>query len=305
MLLGADVQDAGGTHNPRESGCIVRAYAMGGLRVTVWEEIRDALLSSGRTWLTGGEIASRVRMVNSARSAATVRASVSFYCVNDRSKNSSAGHVYWSNPLLITDDPLLRGKNYRLLSELERAAFLAHPRADLELLGYEELLEWLGSPSGTDALPRPTSAVVTASEQNRAAEWVAEAITRDFSAGTLDLTGRAGAPKPGWESMPEFGAVRRWLAGGATGAEIRTLLTVVAALDRARDADRLWHSAARLFEEQRWAFDLASVKSRSLHDLKDVLAEYGVSQRHLADSGAWRLILESLGDPLSPRSLSV
>jgi hypothetical protein len=64
-------------------------------------------------------------------------------------------------------------------------------------------------------------------------------ITTAFAVGALDLTARSKAPETGWESMPEVAAAERLRRAGATPVAIRLFLTFCAAMDRARDADRL------------------------------------------------------------------
>jgi len=98
-------------------------------------------------------------------------------------------------------------------------------------------------------------------------------------------------------------AVDRIKGSGATAAETRTFLTLVAAMDRAREADRLWTQATQMFEQHRWVFVPDAALQRSLRDLRDVLAAAGVSQRHGVDAAAWRLILESLADERSPAAV--
>lgn len=74
-------------------------------------------------------------------------------------------------------------------------------------------------------------------------------------------------------------------------------LTLVAAMDRARDADALWDSAARLHANEPWVFDPRAVLARPFSDLMDVLRRSRVSQRHTDDAVAWRLISEGLVTP--------
>ena len=128
-------------------------------------------------------------------------------------------------------------------------------------------------------------------------------VTSAFYGETLDLAGRPGAPKPGWAAMPECRAVARLTSAGADGSTIRHFLTLVAALDRARDADRLWKCAADLYERDRWPFAPRELLTRGLPALAVVLRSSGVSQRHSQDSTAWHRIAESLDDPRSPTSV--
>lgn len=120
------------------------------------------------------------------------------------------------------------------------------------------------------------------------------AITRGFYGRMLDLSRRSGAPAPGWDAMPECRAVRVVESCGGRGSEVRRFLTFVSALDRARDADRLWDAAARLYTAQPWAFAPVEVTKRTEDELRVALRSAGVSQRHGPDSDAWHRIARAL-----------
>lgn len=122
-------------------------------------------------------------------------------------------------------------------------------------------------------------------------------LTRAFCESRFDLSQRRGAPPVGWASMPECVADQAVREAGADDATARIFLTLVSALDRARDADRLWLAAARTFREQRWVFDPAEVTHRPHLELLDALRKHGVSQRHTVDAAAWRTISENLYRP--------
>ncbi len=130
--------------------------------MAVWELVRDAMQSArerGREWLTVGEIAREVLAIDQAVNTGTINAIVRYHCINDPSKKHSPARQYRSNPLLVTDDPTMHGKRYRLLSEEERRAFLSNVRDDLETTNYSQLMQWLASPSASAAvepLPRST-----------------------------------------------------------------------------------------------------------------------------------------------------
>jgi hypothetical protein len=97
--------------------------------------------------------------------------------------------------------------------------------------------------------------------------------------------------------MPEVAAADALRERGASDVHVRLLLTLTMALDRARDADRLWAGSARLYADAPWVFDPHEVVRRPLGELMDSLRSHGVSQRHTADSAAWRVISETLADP--------
>ena len=122
------------------------------------------------------------------------------------------------------------------------------------------------------------------------------AVTRAFYGAELDLSARPKAPKPGWDSMPECRAVRSIQAHGATVRQVRRFLTFISALDRARDADRLWDAGVRLFAEAPWSIEPRQVVARSREDLLDALKSRGVSQRHRVDTDAWHRIAESVAE---------
>ncbi len=120
--------------------------------MAVWEVMRDAVRAAherGREWLTAGEVVREVLAAQPGVNRGTVDADLRFHCVNDPSKDAYPGAGYRRNPLFVTDDPTMRGKRYRLLTDEERRAYLSSPREDLDNVSYAQLLEWLGNPSTT------------------------------------------------------------------------------------------------------------------------------------------------------------
>ena len=128
------------------------------------------------------------------------------------------------------------------------------------------------------------------------ATGLALALTKAFMAGELDLSQRPETPPVGWQGVPEVPAAERLRKAGATNADVRYFLTLTTALDRARDANRLWSCATELFLSEPWAFDPAAVLENKAA-LPSLLAQSGVSQRHGPDSEAWLTIAETLSDP--------
>ena len=118
--------------------------------MAVWELIRDAMAaahSRGQDWLATNDIVRAVQGATPGTNRGTIAAEVKAHCINDPSKKHYPGLQYLRNPLAVADDPTMRGKRYRLLTEAERQAFLSNPRTDLELVSYAQLLAWLRSPS--------------------------------------------------------------------------------------------------------------------------------------------------------------
>jgi hypothetical protein len=198
----------------------------------------------------------------------------------------------------------LRGRLFEVHAGDEYFALLATAltphgatlRRPLRGLRIGEQLAWYGErtsplPSTTRRAPsRRCTSTETATEPTA----LAREITAAFAAGRLDLSARPNAPPVGWAGMPEVAVADRLRAAGADDVAVRLVLTFTAAMDRARDADRLWFRSADLYEKTPWPFDPSAVASRNLTDLTDVLRTFGVSQRHGADAAAWRTIAETV-----------
>ena len=128
----------------------------------------------------------------------------------------------------------------------------------------------------------------------RHAATVAEEIASDFYDDRLDLSARDVAPGSTWSRMPEVECVARLRVSGASDRTVRLFLTIIAAMDRARDATRLWHNGVELFQSCPELFEPDEASAIPLSTLRERLSEYGVSQRHGPDSSAWHIIARSL-----------
>lgn len=136
----------------------------------------------------------------------------------------------------------------------------------------------------------------------RHAAVVAKAIADDFYDDRLDLSARDVAPGSTWSRIPEVECVTRLGNTGASPRAIRLFLTFVAAMDRARDATRLWNNGIELFQAHPEFFEPSEASAIPLSMLRAWLSQYGVSQRHGPDSSAWHTIARSLaveGNPVS------
>ena len=126
-------------------------------------------------------------------------------------------------------------------------------------------------------------------------------IADDFYESKLNLSERGIAPYDPWSQMPEVKFVEEMRAYGSTSDRtVRLFLTFVSAMDRARDANRLWRDAADLFRSYPEIFDPAEVAKITLSTLKSHLSASRVSQRHGPDSKAWHVISISLTSEDSP-----
>lgn len=129
---------------------------------------------------------------------------------------------------------------------------------------------------------------------------IVQQLTEEFSNGALDLSSRTDAPICGWEGIPEIKMAEELRPQGITDIELRIILTLGVAMDRARDADRLWDAVMRMFRSNRWAFDPDILKSVDMNTLRKAMADSGVSQRHGKDSDAWQRIGAAMVSPKSP-----
>ena len=104
---------------------------------------------------------------------------------------------------------------------------------------------------------------------------VAEAITSDFYDDRLDLSARDVALGSTWLRMPEVECVRRLRILGASHRAVRLFLTFIAAMDRARDATRLWNNGVELFQSCPELFEPAEQREtlrRGLRTLARMIA---------------------------------
>ncbi len=196
--------------------------------------------------------------------------------------------VHAGDEYVLAIGPALRGRGARLTRPLEGL------RIGEQLAWYGERL---GLPGGAVTIPRAPAAARPGPTAVGDGRGLGRRLSELFMAGRLDISDRPGAPASGWEGMPEVVAVHRLQASGASAEAVRRFLTFCAAMDRARDADRLAEAAVRLHRDEPWAFEPQAVAARPLRELADALRRYGVSQRHVIDAFGWRILAETLVDP--------
>ena len=97
-----------------------------------------------------------------------------------------------------------------------------------------------------------------------------------------------------WLQMPEVGCVEQLRACGVSDRTVRLFLTFITAMDRARDANRLWCDGLRLFQVCPDIFEPAKASALPIQTLRENLSKFKVSQRHRPDSDAWSTIASSL-----------
>ena len=123
---------------------------------------------------------------------------------------------------------------------------------------------------------------------------LARTITDDFYDGRLNLALKKPPGASAWSSMPEVECADRMRDSGRSDASVRRFLTFIAAVDRMRDAMRLWHLGLELFQSSPEVFEPAAVAALPFKELGDRLRESGVSKFHRADSEAWQRIARTL-----------
>ncbi len=136
----------------------------------------------------------------------------------------------------------------------------------------------------------------------RHAAAIAEAIAGDFYNDRLDLSARDVAPGGARPRLPGGDHATQLRNSGTPLRTVRLFLTFVSAMDRARDATRLWNSGLELFHTSPDLFEPTEASAMPITLLRARLSYYGVSQRHGPDSSAWHTIARSLaagGDPVS------
>lgn len=129
---------------------------------------------------------------------------------------------------------------------------------------------------------------------------LAELIASDYYDNRLELSARGKVTGSPWSRMPEVGWVRALRRSGAPDRTVRLFLTFIAAMDRARDATRLWRAGVGLYGSHPDLFEPAVVAAVPVSELRELLAAFGVSQRHEPDSDAWSSIAHSLASGDGP-----
>ncbi len=132
----------------------------------------------------------------------------------------------------------------------------------------------------------------------REAARLAEILADDYWSGRLGRSMPGPATQAVWETMPEVRAVED--LSGEPGYRVRLFLTFVCAVDRMRNADRLWRDAARLFEAHPEVFWPEHVIRTPRADLKATLSRHRVSKFHGPDTEGWLRIAHSLATGAGP-----
>ena len=199
-------------------------------------------------------------------------------------------------------------RDYGLVDGLtKRGAVVTVPLADLR---QGEQLAWYSrSPKPAAAAVRATGARYVSADAAAARPMpvhrvreIVRSLTEEFTAGKFNLSRRVGAPRSGWVGIPEVRMAEALRRQGISDRHLRIVLTLGVAMDRARDADRLWDAMLRLIERHAWTLDPATVATADRDTLGGALAESGVSQRHGPDTAAWQRIMQAMVRPEAPQA---
>lgn len=104
---------------------------------------------------------------------------------------------------------------------------------------------------------------------------IARLITDDFVSGRLAISRPNSLIPRGWDAMPECMAAAAVRSTGASPSEIRSFITLVMAVDRSRDADRLWRIAAETYQRDPWLFHPAEVMDQPPGRVRELLHDTG------------------------------
>ena len=134
---------------------------------------------------------------------------------------------------------------------------------------------------------------------------IAAEIVEDFYGGRLNLNASDALGVNSWAAMPEVEATDELRRMGAPDRAIRSFVTFISAMDRARDATRLWRLGVELFFVHPEVFDPSVASSIEPAKLSALLSTTGVSQRHKPDAEAWQTIARSVDMQTSPVASAV
>jgi hypothetical protein len=103
--------------------------------------------------------------------------------------------------------------------------------------------------------------------------------------------------------MPEVVFAQAVKSAGGSDFNHRVGITLLSALDRARDATKLWTAGAAAWSKYPWLFDAMEVASRTWTSVQRALVDSRIAQRPRMDTVAWKVISKSLaersGDPIA------
>ena len=134
---------------------------------------------------------------------------------------------------------------------------------------------------------------------SRSARLAGQLANEFYDAG-FDLSSRDMDQGGAWSRMPEVECAEQLRDSGALDRDIRMYLTFIAAMDRARDANRLWRDGLALFRAMPGLFEPAMASVVPIDSLRRTLRDARVSQRHGPDSEAWSRIASTLASGEGP-----
>lgn len=124
---------------------------------------------------------------------------------------------------------------------------------------------------------------------------IAGSIVEDYYRGRFDLSARNNLPSAtSWSTTPQVECVQYLRDIEATDRSILLYLTFLAAIDRARDSERLWWSGLELYENHPEVFDPLGLLGLSCEQLSELLSNSNVSKNNEQDPQAWLEIAQTI-----------
>ncbi len=124
---------------------------------------------------------------------------------------------------------------------------------------------------------------------------IAGLIVEDFYRGRFDLSARNNVPSTtSWATMPQVECVQYLRDAETSDRTVLLYLTFLAAIDRARDSERLWWNGLELLESHPKVFDPLGLLGLNCEQLTEILNDCNVSNNNEQDSQAWLDIAQTI-----------
>ncbi len=124
---------------------------------------------------------------------------------------------------------------------------------------------------------------------------IAGLIVEDFYQSRFDLSARKNLPAAtSWDTLPQVECVKYLREADTSNQTILLYLTLLGAIDRARDSERLWWGGLELYESHPQVFDPLGLLAISVDELTEYLGEFNVTQNTERDPQAWLEIARTI-----------
>jgi len=124
---------------------------------------------------------------------------------------------------------------------------------------------------------------------------IAGLIIDDYYQGRFDLSKRNNPPTASsWSATPQVECVQYLRDEGIENRTILLYLTLLVAIDRGRNSERLWWNGLDLYESHPAVFDPLELLATSLQNLSERLSDFKVTQNKEQDPQAWLTIAQTI-----------